>query len=184
MTEVVRGLWWHERIRAIQPFDTSHAIVSGEAAVIDWGTRDRLFALMQGWATMDGVQVVSWDPWTPIPVFRRAFGADRAAWRAHRDAPVRLAISEIPVLAAFTDPAIPTSVRPLDPLDLAAAFGPSVRLEHVDVALTDAPVTRGPVLRELPWLKSWGEKTFTGSAAIPIPPPTLAAQLNPLSFSR
>jgi hypothetical protein len=57
------------------------------------------------------------------------------------------------VLVQFRDPSDPTSVEPVDPLDLAASFEPGVTLKSAFVEITDDPITRG-IEDRLPWLKS------------------------------
>jgi hypothetical protein len=70
----------------------------------------------------------------------------------------------IPILATFTDPADPSTMRIVQPDDLAAAFGPGVRLRGVTAEVVPngfwpldfggalgEPVTRG-IEAKLPWL--------------------------------
>ena len=48
-----------------------------------------------------------------------------------------------PMLVTFADESDPTSVRKVEPGNLAAQFGPGVRLQSITVELTDDPVTTG-----------------------------------------
>ena len=50
-----------------------------------------------------------------------------------------------PLLVTFTDLADPTTVRRVDPDDLAATFGPGVALKRVTLEITDEAVTEGEV---------------------------------------
>jgi hypothetical protein len=59
---------------------------------------------------------------------------------------------QYPMLVTFGDIADPTSVKLVDPADLAASFGPGVRLKSVTLEVTDEPVTGGAVEGVLGWL--------------------------------
>ena len=52
---------------------------------------------------------------------------------------------QYPMLVTFEDITDPASVRLVDPADLAASFGPGVRLKSVVLEVTDEPVTEGRV---------------------------------------
>lgn len=60
-------------------------------------------------------------------------------------------VQTYPILVTFTDIADPASVRRVDPADLAASFGPGVRLKRITVRITDDPVTTG-IEKRLRWL--------------------------------
>jgi hypothetical protein len=57
------------------------------------------------------------------------------------------------VLVRFRDPSDPTRVELVDPLDLAASFGPGVILKSAFAEITGDPITQG-IEDRLPWLKS------------------------------
>lgn len=57
---------------------------------------------------------------------------------------------QYPMLVTFGDIADPASVRLVDPADLAASFGPGVRLKSVMLEVTDEAVTDGRVEAVLP----------------------------------
>jgi len=59
-----------------------------------------------------------------------------------------------PMLVTFDDISDPKSVKLVDPLDLAASFGPGVSLKSVTIQITDEPVTQGRIERVLGWLSS------------------------------
>ena len=63
-------------------------------------------------------------------------------------------VSEIqyPMMVTFGDIADPASVKLIDADDLAATFGPGVRLKSVTLEVTDEPVTLGRVEGVLGWL--------------------------------
>ncbi len=56
-----------------------------------------------------------------------------------------------PMLVTFDDLADPTSVKRVDPDDLAATFGDEVSLKRITVQITDDPVTKG-IEKRLGWL--------------------------------
>ncbi|MEP4423828.1 MAG: hypothetical protein ABJ354_20510, partial [Nitratireductor sp.] len=57
-----------------------------------------------------------------------------------------------PLLVTFTDIADPTTVRRVDPDDLAATFGPGVALKRITLEITDEKVTEGRVKAVLGWM--------------------------------
>lgn len=59
---------------------------------------------------------------------------------------------QYPMLVTFGDIADPASVTLVDPGDLAASFGPGVKLKAVTLDVTDEPVTLGRVEGVLGWL--------------------------------
>jgi hypothetical protein len=85
-----------------------------------------------------------------------------------------LALKDLPVLVRFGNPKEPTSAALVDPLDLAASFGPGVTFKRAFVEVTDDPVTTGIEAR-LPWLKSskLSERLF------PAPDPRLGSDQKP-----
>jgi hypothetical protein len=60
--------------------------------------------------------------------------------------------SEYPLLLTFRKMGDPKSAERVDPNDLAASFGPGVRLKSMTIEVTDEPVTRGKIERVLPCL--------------------------------
>ncbi|MGB3317158.1 MAG: hypothetical protein WBB85_22450 [Albidovulum sp.] len=68
---------------------------------------------------------------------------------------------QYPMMVTFADIADPASVALVDPDDLAASFGPGVRLKSVTLEVTDAPVTEGRLEARLPWLLQAGFKRFS-----------------------
>lgn len=52
---------------------------------------------------------------------------------------------DYPLLVTFTDINDPTTVRVVDPENLAAIFGPGVTLKRITLEITDEPVTEGKI---------------------------------------
>jgi hypothetical protein len=96
-----------------------------------------------------------------------------------------------PVLASLSDPFNPTTMRAVNPADLAAAFGPGVRFSKMMVEIVPnglwpidfggvlgEPVTRG-IGRTLPWLDSQGSPDISAivSAGWKLKPGAQAAEV-------
>lgn len=62
-----------------------------------------------------------------------------------------------PLLVTFDDVSDPRTVRQVEPDDLAASFGPGVRLKAVTLEITDDPVTEERVEALLGWLGIYPE---------------------------
>jgi hypothetical protein len=63
-----------------------------------------------------------------------------------------LETKDLPMLVRFRDLNDPASVERVDPADLAASFGAGVKLEGINIEITDQPVTHG-IEAILPWIK-------------------------------
>jgi hypothetical protein len=68
-----------------------------------------------------------------------------------------------PRLVTFTDIRDPKSVQAVNPDDLAASFGPDVKLKRITVQITDDLVTTG-IEKRLRWLGQYYAKMLDGSA--------------------
>lgn len=83
-------------------------------------------------------------------------------WKSNRELiaskkpTVDLPLSLYPLLVRFRDINNPGSVEKVDPNDLAASFGPGVRLRRVTVAVTNDEVEIGSIYDRLRWLQGWG----------------------------
>ncbi|MEX2492944.1 MAG: hypothetical protein WD425_14410, partial [Nitrospirales bacterium] len=65
-----------------------------------------------------------------------------------------LAPEDYPLLVTFTDITDPTTVKQVDPDNLAATFGPGVSLKRITLEITDESVTEGKVEQVLGWWNS------------------------------
>jgi hypothetical protein len=137
----------------------------GEAVVIDLGQRGILFSTFERPSTLSrsGGDAYSAGV-TPFPQekFRGEYSANASInerYAAYLDDLNRLKpksellLENVPVLVRFDNLNDPTSVVLVDPLDLAASFGPGVAFKGATVEITDDPITHGIEAR-LPWLKS------------------------------
>ncbi|RRN67242.1 hypothetical protein [Agrobacterium deltaense] len=118
----------------------------GEAVVLEVMPGRYLFALLPGvrnpyWLFFPGAD--------PVEVGRQ--------FETLRDTRI-VPPDQYPRLVTFDDIANPMSVRQVDPANLAASFGPGVRLKSMQLEITGEPVTRGSVERVLPqtFFSEWG----------------------------
>ncbi|SDG66423.1 hypothetical protein SAMN05216338_10023 [Bradyrhizobium sp. Rc2d] len=140
----------------------------GEAAFVDLGPRGLLFATLAkpswldspGWGGSGGYNASLMEfPRERFSGTVAPNASSNAEYAAYLDDVNRikpkaeLPLKDLPVLARFGDPNVPTSVALVDPRDLAASFGPGVTLKNVTVEITDDPITTGIDAR-LPWLRS------------------------------
>ncbi len=134
---------WQEA-DALDNYSTAYR---GEATVIDLGERGVLFALIgeptkyiAGYTLHEELGERRSDYETLYPKI--------AGFRGVRDVPR----NRYPLLVTFTDIADPTTVRRVDPDDLAASFGPGVALKRITLEITDEDVTEGRVEAVLGWI--------------------------------
>lgn len=85
-------------------------------------------------------------------------GADLEA--ARKKGKIELPIGRLPTTVTFTDLADPTSVKLVDPTNLAATFGPGYRITKATIEVTDEPLTHG-IEKKLPWLKTLEQRNLT-----------------------
>ncbi len=83
---------------------------------------------------------------------RRSYAATMAKLRAQPlDTPGTIPPSDYPLMVTFDDITKPETVRRVDPVDLAAVFGPGVTLKAVTLEVTEEAVTEGRVEGVLGW---------------------------------
>ena len=162
------------------PGAVSHR-VRGEAVTVDLGARGVLFALLRSDDNTDWASNVVYRLAPKVPRVRDAeggfssdsdFEAQYSAMLTHRDLivlprtfPEQGHLRDqpaLPMLVRFGDMADPTSVERVDPANLAADFGPGVKLMRITVQLTNDPVTTG-IVERLSWL------SYHRGSLIPIP---------------
>ena len=119
--------------------------VKGEAAVVEIAPGKYLFALIDGNDEAELALVLFFPD--PAPnTFERARQLEtlRGTRLVPRD--------RYPLLVTFDDIADPTTVRRVDPGNLAATFGPGVSLRRITLEITDDKVTNGEAGSLLAWL--------------------------------
>ncbi|MEO9613403.1 MAG: hypothetical protein ABJG86_09285 [Nitratireductor sp.] len=145
---------WQEA-NALDHYPTAYR---GEATVVDLGERGLLFALIgeptkyiAGYTLHQELGERRSDYETLYPKI--------AQFRGVRDVPPE----RYPPLVTFTDIADPTTVKRVDPDDLAATFGPGVALKRITLEITDEAVTEGEVEAVLGWLGDYYDKRLDGN---------------------
>lgn len=128
------------------PQATNPAKVVGEAVVVDLEKRGKLFALI--------------DANGPYKILYSAFPVTGATtptgiryYNEHLKPGMKAILAtEQPRLVYFKDMTDPKSVQPVNRDDLAASFGEGVKLQKIEIEITDDSVTTG-IEKFLPWLE-------------------------------
>jgi hypothetical protein len=138
---------------------------TGEATVVEVAPGKYLFALLGGTEERFACSVgtaMNWGsgPWSPGPGSK-----DRGEWLAEipqmaGQPPAPVPPRCLPMLVTFSDISDPKSVQRVDPEDLAASFGPGMRLKAVTLGVTEESVTEGQVEAVLGWLLEAGKSRF------------------------
>jgi len=144
----------------------------GEAVTVDLGSRGVLFALLTGVETKTRGSNQTYFPDDPqqilltqfSPVGQGSITPDLLEKLSHRRDVVKLPVAGLPMLVRFRDINDPTTAEQVNPNDLAASFGPGVKLKGATIAITDHHVTVG-IEKTLPWLKSLNGGYLTGKHA-------------------
>jgi hypothetical protein len=152
----IRTFGFHEGHAWAQGLDVGRYQTSGDAVVVDLGRRGLLIATLAAWAfdPTQKIWYVDADPWIPFGPYLRTFGGYGPNWRRSSGNAVVLKPSEYPLLVTFADPTRPTTVREVDPQNLAATFGAGVALECMTVTPSHGLMTTGIVERRLPWVRT------------------------------
>jgi hypothetical protein len=128
--------------------------VTGEATVVEVLPGRYLFALLGG--SEQRFYAATQD----------RFGRmERGEWLREipkQTEPADLLPDHLPMLVTFDDITKPETVREVNPADLAAVFGPGVRLKAVTLEITGEEVTEGKVEGILDWWKGYENKQLDG----------------------
>lgn len=143
--------------------------VGGEATVVDLGPRGLLFCLLSSdddrerSLEQDAMFGAMFPQRAPPGVYANDLERDRALLKTpysqHVDQinaakpTVAVPIGRLPRLVRFRDLADPFSVETVDPRDLAATYGPGVRLVGATMTITEGKATRG-IEKILPWVST------------------------------
>jgi hypothetical protein len=140
------------------PPGTVRLTTTGEATAVGLGDGRLLVALLTGRFPFE----TGWGEKEPTGLLSRVYGVPYE-WTRGRNpglgrltrqrGPREIRPSDLPRLVTFEDVADPRSVKEVDPRDLAASFGPGVRLRRAAIEVTGDPVTEGDIERRLPWLR-------------------------------
>jgi hypothetical protein len=128
--------------------------MTGEAVVVEVTPGRYLFALLTGAGTTEYMGSVA----AAAIAGREGRVIDGELFDEVRDrrdraaGVIALPAYQYPMLVTFGDIADPASVALVDPANLAASFGPGVRLKSVVLEVKDEAVTEGVVAQYLQWL--------------------------------
>ncbi|MEQ1718867.1 MAG: hypothetical protein ABL907_23265 [Hyphomicrobium sp.] len=169
-SSVIEASYWKAPMFMLSPAEYGSS-ARGEAVAVDFGEKGVLFALLKG---EDVHSDASW-------IVRTAFGIERFSppdaelrkLRALRGS-TELPFSSLPILVRFRDINDPKTVERVDPNNLAASFGPGVKLINVTIeivhsglwplnvfGITGTPLTTG-IEKQLAWLPNYYDKLLDG----------------------
>jgi hypothetical protein len=160
--------------------------VEGEAVAVDIAPGKTLFALLKTSAHYEDMGSLSMQALDPL--FTQKYDTVESAARiAAGDgirSPADVAPSDYSMLVTFTDMADPKSVTRVEPADLAASFGPGVKLRRITVAVTDAAVTSG-IGKRLGWFNKYKieRRRLNGSNSIAVSTNELPDNIGTGAFS-
>lgn len=136
--------------------------LSGEAVVVEVTPGRYLFALLRGTQAATGYMeaiaatAISGDE---TQAFNAELFDEIQEQRDRAAGVIPVPEDQYPMMVTFKDFADPASVKLVDPANLAASFGPGVRLKAVTLEVTDEAVTDGLVLEKLGWMVNvWPNK--------------------------
>ncbi|MGD9851514.1 MAG: hypothetical protein AB7T38_09620 [Nitrospirales bacterium] len=131
----------------------------GEAAIVELPGSRYLFALLGGGPPDSGPQT------NAVNVFKDRLpqrGEERFEILSKSRFKTDIPPSHYPLLVTFTDITDPTTVKKVDPENLADTLGTSVSLKRITLEITDEPVTEGKIEQVLGWLKTIGGGMLDG----------------------
>ena len=154
---------------------------TGEAAYVELPGNRYLFALLGGGPSNSGPQT------NALNIFQDQLprkGLERFAVLSTSRFKTEIPESQYPLLVTFTDLTDPTTVKAVDPENLAATFGPGVSLKRLTLEITDEPVTEGKIEQVLGWWCDLRKKRarLNGSTSIAISDNELSNNLGTGSF--
>lgn len=170
------SVWSWQLNEADLPLATAYdGKLRGEAVAVDMSGGRTLFAILRGADGQSGMAELL--PERLFGDIGRASRGEETQFSPDRVADLRDIASRegeaatldcaahpgwCPMLVSFADIDNPASVKQVQPGNLAATFGPGVRLKAITVEITDDPVTSG-IEKRLGWIRGHrGSLDFTG----------------------
>ncbi|MDH5587790.1 MAG: hypothetical protein OEZ05_14320 [Nitrospirota bacterium] len=129
----------------------------GEAAFVELPGKRYLFALLDGGPPDSGPQT------NALNIFKDELpskGMERFAILSESQFKRDIPRSHYPLLVTFTDITDPTTVKKVDPANLAVIFGSGVSMKRLTLEITDEPVTEGKIESVLGWYWEYRENGF------------------------
>lgn len=130
--------------------------VKGQAVAVDLPGGQTLFVLLRSGWNVDWAAKSPYGPHQDLPIGTGDQGP-HAVEKTIRT--LGRQVSGYPFFVRFRDVGNPHTVEEVDPDNLAATFGPGVRLKALTVQLTGEPVTLG-IRDRLPWLNDTSRGLF------------------------
>lgn len=161
----VARVTWGE-VNSVHNYPASY---SGEATVINLGDR-YLFALLQEDTKYLGLRTF----------LTGGVGEELFAKMSKIRGTKRVKQEHYPLLVTFDDINDPTSVKEVDPENLAATFDPGYSLQSIMLEITDNPVTEGEVEKVLGWLNDYKQKQYRLNGAKCVACPVSSENLSDL----
>jgi hypothetical protein len=124
--------------------------VQGEVPIVELPKRGMLFALLSDSSNSSYAA----DLATQILSGRNGWARGNEEFAVVQEAQgqtLTIPPDRYPFMVTFTDITDPTTVKQVDPTNLAATFGPGVSLKRITLAITDEPVTEGKIEQVLGW---------------------------------
>ena len=173
--ETPKGLRTGSSVYEVLAFKTSELItggtssdstIKGEAVAVDLLGGKTLFALLKtaNPSGHDDLVYMSMRTLDPAFKYNRVEGARRISSGDGIRSPSDVAPADYPLLVTFRDIRDPASVEKVDPGNLAANFGPGVRLKRITVEVTDEDVTTG-IEKRLGWFTRYLDRHLDGTSA-------------------
>lgn len=189
---IVRGSSVHEEtatLTSLRIGDSTGkgAILRGEAVMVELadGPLFVLLVLPHAKGSLAGAVTVALDPAAAGPERDDYFNAVRGLGGWFGSARAELPREDWPLMVRFRDLDDPTSVERVDPANLAAQFGPGVRLKRILLETTSDEVTTG-IEKRLAWIDSnpkFSNKFEQYNGWIPENEIGVAEQISPRDFS-
>ena len=166
----------HVTVRLLRPGSESISAASaneywsGEAVVVPLPSGQILFALLGrsqsgSWQSQSGIAQASFMKPVLGEDAKRIGGVASfyPKMKQYAGPPAIVPPGAYPRFVTFDDLSDPTSVKLVDPDDLAATFGPGYALKTVSLEITKEPVAYGAVEAVLPWIDEYYSVHFDGS---------------------
>lgn len=169
-SSVIEASYWKAPMFMLSPAEYGSS-ARGEAAVLDFGEKGLLFALLKG---DDMRSDASWIVRTAFGIERRSPPDDELHELRALTGKTDLSFAELPILVRFRDINDPKSVERVDPGNLAAKFGVGVQLVKATIeivhsgwwplnafGISGTPLTTG-IEEKLAWLPNFYDKLLDG----------------------
>lgn len=155
--------------------------LKGEAVAVDLPDGRTLFALLRD--GLAGDVTLAFEPGYRGRPEQFVASVEKLGRRDQRGRTAVLPPDKYPMLVTFRDINDPTSVQAVEPGNLAASFGPGVRLRRIMLEITGDGVSGG-LEKRLPWLPAQHGSLVQGPEGVPIGDLPIGGRLNEGDFSQ